>query len=103
MESPGSTLIDHTGEGRAWHHRTAARILGAGQFPLEALAALLLPMVRRAVRTGRRPVALVSWLRHRSGPAPADRQTEPAATAAEELARLLAEAAGSPDDTRDDL
>jgi hypothetical protein len=102
MQSPGSTLIDHTGGGRAGRHRTAAWILGAGQFPLETIAALLLPMVRRAVRTERGPAALVSWLRHRPEP-PADRRTERAATLADELARLLADSAGSPDDTRDDL
>lgn len=92
MEGFGSTVIDRPGTGRG------ARILG-GQLPHEEVAALLLPMVRRAVRTERGPSALVSWLRECSGPAPAGYPTEGVALLAEDLARLLSDAAGSPADT----
>jgi hypothetical protein len=93
MEGSGSTLIDHPGAGRV------ARILGGNQLPHEEVAALLLPMVRRAVRTERGPPALVSWLRRRSGPPHASYPTEGVALLAEDLARLLSAAAGSPADT----
>jgi hypothetical protein len=100
MRPSGTTLIDHPEAGGAGLRR-AARILGEGQIPQE-VAALLLPMVRRAVRTERGPSALVSWLRQRFGPPPAGHPTERAATLADDLARLLAEAPGSPADTLDD-
>ena len=95
MESACSTLIDHPR--RAGLYRRAARILGESQIPPEEVAALLLPMVRRAVRTERGPAALVSWLRQCSG-----HQTERAATLAGDLARLVSEPDGSPADTLDD-
>ena len=95
MEGSGSTLIDHRGAGRV------ARILGGSQLPHEEVAALLLPMVRRAVRTERGPTALVSWLRRCSGPPDAGYPTEGVALLAEDLARLLSAATGSPADTVD--
>lgn len=98
MEPPGSTLIDHPGKGELL--RTAAGILGGSRTPHADVVALLLPMVRRAVRTEHGPAALVSWLRH--CPPLSTHQTERVATLAEDLARLLADAAGSPGDTLDD-
>jgi hypothetical protein len=95
MTPPGSTLIGHPGGGGLLE--VAAEIMGAGAAPHEEVAALLLPMVRRAVRGARGPAALISWLRHR--PAPAVRRPEPTARLAEDLARLLSDAAGSPADT----
>jgi hypothetical protein len=89
MELAGSTLIGPAGGGKARLRRMAVRILGGGRGPSEAVA-LLLPLVRRAVRTQRGPAALVSWLRQRPGP-PAG-----AAALAEALARLLCEPPGPP-------
>lgn len=54
--------------------------------PHADVAALLLPMVRRAVRTRRGPAALVFWL----GACPTVSATGDAATLADGLARLLA-------------
>ena len=102
MEPSGSTLIGHACGGAAGPRRTAARILGGSQIPHAEVAALLLPLVRRAVRTDRGPAALVSWLRRCSGPSPAVHQTERAAALAEGLARFLSDPAGSPADTLDD-
>ena len=99
MTPPGSTLIGHPGGGRAGLLGVAAGILGAGSMPHEEVAALLLPMVRRAVRSERGPAALISWLRHRCGPPPARERPEEAARLAEDLARLLSDAAGEPADT----
>jgi hypothetical protein len=97
MNSTGSTLIDHTAKERAGLRGTLTRLLGGGPIPHEDVAALLLPMVRRAVRTERGPAALVSWLSRCSGP-----QTERVATLAEDLARLLSDPSGDPADTLDD-
>jgi hypothetical protein len=92
-------LTGHPGEGKGGLRRAAARILGGDQIPDAEVAALLLPMVRRAVRTERGPAALVSWLRRCSGPSPGGDQTERAAGLAEGLARLLSDPFGSPADT----
>lgn len=96
MEPCGSTLIGHP-SGRVGLHRTAARILGESPLPHEEVAALLLPMVRRAVRTRRGPAALVSWLDRCSDPAGSS--GERAAVLAKDLARLLSAPTGSPADT----
>ena len=96
MEPAGSTLIDPPCAGRTGVRRPDARS-PEGPFVPADDAALLLPMVRRVVRTERGPAALVSWLR-RSGLPPAH-QTEAVAALAEDLARLLSHPAGSPADT----
>lgn len=90
----GSTVIGPPGAGPARLGELAA--LG----PPDELAALLTPMVARAVRTERGPAALVHWIRRHPGPRP----TESAApTLAQDLARLLFDAPGTQDDTLDDL
>ncbi|AMV23357.1 hypothetical protein VT84_03040 [Gemmata sp. SH-PL17] len=100
MEPAGSTLVARPGDGvvlRRWAERT----LGGSQLPPEKLAALLLPMVRRAVRTERGPSALVGWLRRRA--AREDWQAEPTVQVlTEDLVRALGAPLGAPDDTLDD-
>lgn len=97
MELANSTLIGHPGEGTVGPRRAVARILGGGPTSHSEVAALLLPMVRRAVRTERGPAALVSWLRRYSGSLPAGDSAQGAL--AEGLARLLSAPLGSPADT----
>ncbi len=88
MELARSTLTGHTGGVKAGLRRLAARILGESylQSPPTKLAALLLPMVRRVVRTQCGPAALVRWLRGCSD-SPVGGQME--WTLAEDLARFL--------------
>ena len=63
MELASSTLTGRTGGGKARARQLAARILGQNRLPAppEKLSALLLLMVRRAVRTQCGPAALVRW------------------------------------------
>lgn len=104
MELAGSTLRGHPGEVRAGFHRLATRILGESRgLPPDKLAALLLPMVRRAVRTERGPAALVGWLRQRPGAPRAGHRSEGAERLlTEDLVRALVDTAGTPADTLDD-
>jgi hypothetical protein len=101
----GSTVVGHS-IGRAGGLRQlAARVVCRGQSPLppEELAALLLPMVRRAVRTRRGPAALLGWLRQRAGPPRAGHPTELAARRlTADLVRALVDPPGRPGDTLDD-
>lgn len=100
MELAGSTLVARPGDG-AGLRRWAERTLGESQLSSEKLVALLLPMVRRAVRTERGPHALVGWLRRRAPRE--DWQAEPTVRVlTEDLVRALAAPLGSPDDTLDD-
>lgn len=73
--------------------RRVARLLAGRsrhRIPHDRLIILLLPMVRRAVRTGRGPAALLLWIRGRVGDEPLGHQTERVIRAlAEDLARLL--------------
>lgn len=101
MKLSSSTLTGHPGEATAGPHRAAARILGGSQVTHAEAAALLLPMVRRAVRTERGPSALVSWLRRYSGSVLGGDPAQGAALA-EGLARLLFDPFGSPADTIED-
>jgi hypothetical protein len=105
VELSDSTLIGCPSEGKAGLRRLAARILGGSQsrFPPDKLAALLLPMVSRVVRTERGPAALVCWLRQWTDTPPAGHQTERVArTLTEDLVRFLSDPPGSPADTLDD-
>lgn len=93
-----SSTVSGNGGGRApGLRRAAARILGGGRVPHAEVTALLLPMVRRAARTKRGPVALVSWLSR--CPALADDPSTRAAALADGLARALLAPTGSPADT----
>lgn len=96
MTLTGSTVAGHAG-GNGELLCAAAGILGGGRMPHAEAVTLLLPMVRRAVRTARGPSALVAWLRHRPAPAagPPARPVE----LAEDLARLLADSAGPAGET----
>lgn len=99
MEPSGSTVIDCPGRGT----RLGAELLDAGPDRGREVAALLLPMVRRLVRTSRGPAALLSWFRNRRGIKFArDPQEELAAQLVDDLARLLSDAARSPTDTLGD-
>lgn len=82
---PNSTVVERPTGGDAGLRRLAGRILGGGRHRAarHALAATLLPMVRRAVRTGRGPAALVGWLRRNPGTDPDER------TLTEDLVCLL--------------
>ena len=93
MKLASSTLTGHPGEGMAGPNRAVARILGGGPISHTEVAALLLPMVRRAVHTERGPAALVSWLRRFSGSLHAGDPAQGAALA-EGLARLLSAPSG---------
>lgn len=56
----------------------------------DRLSGLLVPMIRRAVRTGRGPAALLPWIRSRAGDEPLGDQNECVIrTLAEDLARIL--------------
>ena len=101
MKSASSTLTGHPIEGMGGPRRPAARIPGGGPVTHAEAAALLLPMVRRAVRTERGPAALLSWLRRCSGSLLAGDPAQGAALA-DGLARLLFDPFGSPADTLDD-
>ena len=79
-------------------HRAVTGVLGGKPISHTEVATLLLPMVRRAVRTERGPAALVSWLRRYSGSLHAGDPAQGAALA-EGLARLLSAPFGSPADT----
>jgi hypothetical protein len=76
--------------------RSTRRLAGVtlGGPPLAGVpAGLLVPMVRRALLTGRGPAALLAWLRGRAGRLPAREATERLAAAlASDLLRLLADA-----------
>jgi hypothetical protein len=96
MKPSGSTLIDHPGRDRAGLGRMTGGAL-AGRTSREEIVTLLLPMVRRAVRTGRGPAALITWLRR----SPSALRTGPVAVLVEDLARQLAAPVGAAD-TLDD-
>lgn len=101
MELCGSTTTDRPGEGAVRLRRLAVRILceRRRRLPADKLAALLLPMVRRAVRTNGGPAALLSWLRQRPGPPPGGLSERASKSLAAELARLMTEAPDSPAET----
>jgi hypothetical protein len=100
---PGSTLTGTAGARAAAPGPLAAGLPGHGPVRPEELAALLLPMVRRAVRTERGPAALVGWLRRRAAGPRAGPPTEQAARRlTDDLVRVLFAPPGSPGDTLDD-
>ena len=104
MGPHGSTLPGpRTGRG-AGLRQLAGRLLRDNSGPLEPveLAALVLPMVRRAVRTERGPAALVNWLRQRPGTLRTALHSERAVRRlTEDLVRVLFDPPCSPDDTLD--
>ncbi|QJW99414.1 hypothetical protein [Frigoriglobus tundricola] len=105
MRPNGSTLRGPRG-GRAAGLRQLARRLQdetTGPLAHADLAALILPMVRRAVRTDHGPAALVGWLRQQPGTFRASPKTDQALRRlSEDLVRLLFDPPSSLDDTLDD-
>jgi hypothetical protein len=100
----GSTLTGHAGERRAVLGQLAEQMMGQGPDwrPTEELVALLLPMVRRAVRTEHGPAALIHWLDRTARPPRPGPPTELATRKmTEDLVRVLFDPPGSPDDTLD--
>ncbi|HEY1187208.1 MAG TPA: hypothetical protein VGE74_06090 [Gemmata sp.] len=88
MRPSGSTLGGPPERGPARLPLLAARILG--DRPPGELVALLLPMVRRGLRTERGPVALVRWLHQRAAVPQRCEGGEPAARhLTEDLVRVL--------------
>jgi len=60
------------------------------RFPTDHLTGLVLPMVARAVRTGRGPAALVHWVRQQRAQMPAGEPADRfARSLSEHLVRLL--------------
>lgn len=105
MELLGSTSTGHPGTGAIRLRRLAVRILCTRRrrLPPEKLAALLLPMVRRAVRTKGGPAALLSWLRQCPDVPPVGPPSERASRAlTAELVRLLFDQPDSPAETLGD-
>lgn len=100
MEPSASTQIDCQGETTPLG--VAAELMDAGPDRCEEVAALLRPMVRRLVRTRRGPAALLCWFRRRRELQPAPGPQELAVRLADDLARLLSDAARSPADTLGD-
>lgn len=99
MGPSGSTLRGHAGLAPL-----AARVLGGrGPCPPRELTALLLPMVKRVIRTERGPVALVRWLHQHAGPPGPDRATEQVARRlTEDLVRALCDPQEAIDGTLSD-
>lgn len=97
----GSTLRGPPTRGAAGVHPLGARAPGLG--PIDEFAALLLPMVRRGVRTAGGPLGLVRWLRQQPAAPPGAAAPEPAVRLlAEALARALLNPPGPNGDTMTD-
>lgn len=94
----GSTLRGHPTRGAA-----GVRLLdpqGPGDGPAGEFAALLLPMVRRTLRTAGGPLGLVRWLRQQ--PAAARRGAAPPEPAVRRLTEDLARALLNPPERNGD-